>query len=93
MSVNSSLPNVPIDEAIAWIARLRAHDVSADERSRFAEWLAKDVRHSAAFDEIVDLWQRLGVVAQFNGATRIRTTRTQHEAKIAPWCLMMGGKF
>jgi ferric-dicitrate binding protein FerR (iron transport regulator) len=64
--VNSPVPDACIDEAIAWIARLRAHDVSTDDRSRFAEWLASDVTHRAALDEIVQLWQRLGVVAQIN---------------------------
>jgi ferric-dicitrate binding protein FerR (iron transport regulator) len=85
MTVNSALPNVCIDEAIAWIARLRAHDVSAEERSRFAEWLAGDVRHSAAFDEIVDLWQRLGVVAHLTGghARQLRRTRCV-AAKLVP---------
>jgi transmembrane sensor len=83
MSVNSSLPNVCIDEAITWIARLRAHDVSPEDRSRFAEWLARDVRHSAAFDEIVQLWQRLGVVAHLTGA---------HGARIAPTQTLRFGK-
>lgn len=77
MTVNSALSNACLDEAITWIARLRAHDVSAEERSRFAEWLANDVRHSAAFDEIVDLWQRLGVVAYLSGDhSRTATTHT-----------------
>lgn len=82
MTVNSALPSVCIDEAITWIARLRAHDVSAEERSRFAEWLASDARHSAAFDEIVDLWQRLGVVASLSGDfTRTATTHMLRSGK------------
>jgi transmembrane sensor len=80
MTVNSALPNAYIDQAITWIARLRAHDVSAEERSRFAEWIASDARHSAAFDEIFALWQRLGVVAYLSG-DHARTTHMLRNGK------------
>jgi len=63
-SENSPLPNASLDEAIVWFARMRALDVSTEDRSRFAEWLASDITHSAAFDEIMQLWKRLGVAAR-----------------------------
>lgn len=56
----------PTDQAIVWIARLRAHDVSAADRSRFAEWLARDAAHRVAFDETMRFWQRLGNVAHLD---------------------------
>jgi len=49
-----------LDEAAAWIARLRAGDVS--ERERFAAWLAADTRNAPAFDRMLDLWSDLGVL-------------------------------
>jgi ferric-dicitrate binding protein FerR (iron transport regulator) len=46
------------DEAIQWIARLRSHDVSNQDRAAFIEWMA-DPNHRAAFDELLALWERL----------------------------------
>jgi ferric-dicitrate binding protein FerR (iron transport regulator) len=46
------------DEAIQWIARLRSHDVSNQDRAAFIEWMA-DPDHRAAFDELLALWERL----------------------------------
>jgi ferric-dicitrate binding protein FerR (iron transport regulator) len=49
------------DEAIVWLARLHADDVSIDERLEFARWLAGP-GHRSAFDEILEFWARLGCV-------------------------------
>jgi ferric-dicitrate binding protein FerR (iron transport regulator) len=49
------------DEAIVWLARLRAADVSVDEQLEFSRWLACP-GHRSAFDEILDLWGLLGCV-------------------------------
>lgn len=46
------------DEAIQWIARLRSHDVSNQDRAAFVEWMA-DPNHRAAFDELLALWEQL----------------------------------
>jgi transmembrane sensor len=46
------------DEAIQWIARLRSHDVSNQDRATFTEWMA-DPNHRAAFDELLALWEQL----------------------------------
>jgi len=54
-----ALPVDATDQAIAWIARLRAPDVSAIDRSRFTEWLI-DPRHRSAFDAMLLLWTHLG---------------------------------
>lgn len=50
------------DSAIAWFARLRADNVSSDDRSRFLEWLRSHRLHQHAFIEIVNLWEDLSVV-------------------------------
>ena len=49
-----------IDQAAAWVARLRAPDVSSVDRGQFAEWLACSKSHGEAFDQMLDLWQDLG---------------------------------
>jgi ferric-dicitrate binding protein FerR (iron transport regulator) len=46
------------DEAIQWIARLRSHDVSNQDRAAFIEWMA-DPNHRRAFDELLAMWERL----------------------------------
>ena len=52
------------DEAIQWIARLRAHDVSPIDRARFIEWLA-DEEHRREFDALLRVWEQLGCIAHF----------------------------
>jgi transmembrane sensor len=48
------------DQAIEWLARLRATDVTDVEKADFAQWLASDVYHKIAFDEALDLWEHVG---------------------------------
>lgn len=50
------------DRAIAWFVRLRADDVSTDDRERFVTWLRRDRLHQRAFIEIINLWEDLAVV-------------------------------
>ena len=53
-----------LDQAAAWIARLRAEDVSDADRSRFACWLREDAGNPAAFDRMLELWKDLGVLRE-----------------------------
>jgi len=53
------------DEAIQWVARLRAHDVSAIDRVRFIEWLTIE-EHRREFDALLCVWEQLGCVAHFD---------------------------
>lgn len=53
------------DEAIRWIARLRAHDVSSTDRARFVAWIA-DTRNRREFDALLRVWEQLGCVAQID---------------------------
>lgn len=43
-------------QAIAWLVRLRADDLSDEDMSAFAYWLAQDGRHSEAFAYAEDLF-------------------------------------
>jgi ferric-dicitrate binding protein FerR (iron transport regulator) len=65
------------DEAPEWIARLRAHDVSDLDRVRFVEWFAEEANR-AAFDEVLDLWERLQRVVRQE--PRPRTSATDDKA-------------
>lgn len=44
------------DEAIEWLARVRAEDVTAEETADFAQWLNQSPEHKRAFDEATALW-------------------------------------
>lgn len=49
----------PSDQAIEWLARLRADDVTPQEKADFAAWLAASNLNKTAFDEATELWQQL----------------------------------
>ena len=49
------------DEAIEWLARLRAKDVTAAERGEFAVWLSRG-ENKANFDAALALWEQLEVL-------------------------------
>lgn len=52
-----------LDEASAWIARLRCDSVSAADKRRFSQWLNRSQQHEKAFDEVLDTWEDLGAAA------------------------------
>ena len=72
-----------LDQAAAWIARLRANDVSAGDRAQFACWLSQDAGNAAAFDRMLELWSDLGVLR----ALPIEIPRT---ARAWRWQLPLG---
>ena len=45
------------DQAIEWLARLRADDVTPQETADFAIWLAASENHQQAFDTAAEIWQ------------------------------------
>ena len=45
------------DQALEWLGRLRASDVTAQEEADFAAWLAASSQHKRAFDEALELWE------------------------------------
>lgn len=47
------------DQAIEWLARLRAEDVTAAETAEFATWLAASSLNKVAFDDATVLWHQL----------------------------------
>ena len=51
------------DTALGWIARFRSEQATAEDREAFALWLAADPAHQRAMDDMLDLWDDLGVVS------------------------------
>lgn len=57
MKVVLSNPDDNIDEqAVAWFIRLRADNVSQEEKEAFMQWLSLTDEHLRAFNEICDMW-------------------------------------
>lgn len=48
-----------IEEASEWFARLRADDVSPEDRAAFDRWRRQDSAHRDAYESISRLWERL----------------------------------
>lgn len=44
------------EQAIAWFVRLRAEDVSEEERQRFKQWLDQHPDHRLAYANVTKLW-------------------------------------
>lgn len=57
------IPDEVAEEAIRWFARLRADDVSKDDRYNFFAWLKRGRLQQRAFVEILELWEGVAVVA------------------------------
>jgi transmembrane sensor len=47
-----------LHEASAWIARLNAEDVTAEDRARFEAWRSAHPLHGRTFDELAGTWNR-----------------------------------
>ncbi|MBA5868508.1 MAG: DUF4880 domain-containing protein [Nitrospira sp. CR2.1] len=62
--MGTSEPNSIASTASAWLVRIETGTVTADERRRFAEWLAADPAHRAAYREAEDFWRSLDGLSQ-----------------------------
>ena len=58
-----------LDQAAAWIARLRADDVGDADRARFACWLKEQTGNAEAFERMLEIWKDLGVLRAREGRT------------------------
>ena len=52
-----------LDQACAWIARLRSDALTPADRTAFSQWMAHSEQNRQAFDEMADLWGDLGALA------------------------------
>ena len=60
--VEARVTDETADCAIEWFVRLRADDVSTNDRVLFVSWLRSERLHQRAFIEILNLWDDLIVV-------------------------------
>jgi transmembrane sensor len=54
-------------EAIAWLARLRAPEGGADHQA-FEDWYAADPRHADTYDDVLKNWEAMAVAGQMPAA-------------------------
>ena len=59
----TELSNDAIDQALEWLARLRADTVGESELSDFTNWLTAADNHQQAWDYALDVWESLGVLS------------------------------
>ncbi|WP_255873257.1 FecR family protein [Microbulbifer elongatus] len=52
-----------LDQACAWIARLRSDAISDADRRAFASWMSGSPANRQAFDEMTELWGDLGALS------------------------------
>ncbi|WP_445365543.1 FecR family protein [Microbulbifer sp. ANSA001] len=65
MNINAqqNLSEESLDQACAWVARLRSDVVSKADKRDFAVWLSGSSENHQAFEEIAELWGDLGALA------------------------------
>ncbi len=60
-----------IEEAEAWIVKLRSDQVSQQDKEAFSAWLNLSDSHVKAFDEAMEVWDSLSVLAHVPESTFI----------------------
>lgn len=60
--IEGQITELMSEEAITWFARLRADDVSIEDRENFAGWMRSERLHQQAFIEVLSLWEGLAVI-------------------------------
>lgn len=69
------------DAALGWIARLRSDAVTERDRQSFALWLAENPSHKRAMDDMLELWDDLGVLSRLEPPAEL----PQRAANSARW--------
>ncbi|MFV3290368.1 FecR family protein [Pseudomonas sp. NY11955] len=59
--MNEHDSHTPLDQALEWCVRLQDAGATPDEHEAFAQWLAADPSHSAAWQRARQVWRAAGV--------------------------------
>lgn len=52
-----------VNQAFAWVARLRSESVTEADLAGFADWLDESKGHQQAWDSAMETWETLGVIS------------------------------
>jgi len=61
-------------EACTWIARLNAHNVSDEDKTRFEVWRTTHPRHARAYDLVSMVWQQMNAAGEVARAVSVGQT-------------------
>ncbi len=61
--LGTDISNPAIDQALAWVVRLRAETVCEADLSDFADWLTATDSHQQAWEYALDTWESMGVLS------------------------------
>jgi len=73
----SDAPDPVREQAIAWLARLRAGPTDR-ERAEFEDWYIADPRHADSYDALLDSWDDTALAAQVPAARRDAQSAPRH---------------
>lgn len=71
-------------DAIAWLARLRAADGNADHRA-FEDWYAADPRHADIYDDVLENWEAMAVAGETPAAQDRRKLALPLSSRLMAW--------
>lgn len=69
-----------LDDAAAWIARLRSDEHTARDREQFSVWLNQSPEHQQAFDQMQSMWENLSAVKYTPAAKEARNPPQRRRA-------------
>lgn len=99
-SLESGLDDDIDEQAVAWFIRLRADNVTSEEKTSFLRWLNQADAHRDAFNEISKLWgdtdllQALGDTARKHNIAPDKTTTAHFKLPLAiAACLILALSF
>lgn len=78
----SGAPDAAREQAIAWLARLRAGP-SDENAADFEDWYAGDPRHADAYDALLDSWEDTALVSRTPLAEQSRRPARRSWTKVA----------
>lgn len=79
MTQTTNINEKLLDEAEAWIVRLRSDSVTIDDKKQFSKWLNTSQEHIMAFDYASELWEQIGAMAQVAADTRSPAQQVSEE--------------
>ena len=63
--VGFEIPEEISDQAAQWIARLDSDSLNDEDYEQFSIWLEQDPVHRSAFEELSEMWARIGTLGEY----------------------------
>jgi len=76
--ISENIPDVVMQDAAAWLARLDSQHCGPADRLAFTRWLAEDPTHRWAYQELSEVWARLRTLEEVG-------EQAAKESKVVPF--------